>query len=116
MGLKTFDRDTLLDLTVNVIPLGIILFFIVAYAVVNPFGWDNLVSGLQFAIMVVTFGLLTILTYYAGKAVSAAEKQTDVEPGESLPATTDAEVETDAETETDAGAESEETAEEAIAD
>lgn len=81
-----FDRDTLLDLTVNVIPLGIMLFFIVAFAVVNPFGWDNVISTLQFAIVVVTFLLLAVLTYYAGKAISEAEEVTEIEPGESLAA------------------------------
>jgi membrane protein implicated in regulation of membrane protease activity len=78
-----FDRETWLDLTVNMIPLGILLFFIVAYAVVNPFGWDNLISGLQFAIIVVTFVLLSVLTYYSGKAISEAEEETEIEPGES---------------------------------
>jgi uncharacterized membrane protein len=78
-----FDRETMLDLTVNVIPLGILFFFIVAFAVANPFGWDNLISGLQFAIVIVTFVLLVILTYYAGKAVQEAEEELEVEPGES---------------------------------
>lgn len=79
MAEKTFDRETLLDLTVNVIPLFIILFFVVAFAVVNPFGWDGLISTLQFGILIVTFGLLTVLTYYAGKAISSAEKEHGVE-------------------------------------
>ncbi|WP_246987684.1 DUF6684 family protein [Halorientalis marina] len=78
-----FDRETMLDLTVNVIPLGILVFFIVAFAVANPFGWDNLISGLQFAIVIVTFVLLVVLTYYAGKAIQEAEGEMEVEPGES---------------------------------
>jgi ABC-type tungstate transport system substrate-binding protein len=49
---------------------------IVAYAVVNPFGWDSVVSTLQFGIIGVTTILLTILTYYAGRAVEDAEKGT----------------------------------------
>ena len=75
MSPKTFDRETLLDLTVNAIPLGILAFFIVAFALVNPFGWDTLVSTLQFAIIGVTGLLLSILTYYAGKAISEAEAE-----------------------------------------
>ena len=78
-----FDRETWLDLTVNMIPLGIMLFFIVAFAVVNPFGWDSLISGLQFTIIVATFVLLSVLTYYSGKAISNAEGQSPIEPGES---------------------------------
>ncbi len=75
MSSKTFDRETLLDLTVNGIPLGIMVFFIVAYAFVNPFGWNNLVSTLQFSIIIVTALLLSILTYFAGKAISEAEAE-----------------------------------------
>jgi hypothetical protein len=85
---KVFDRETLLDLTVNVIPLGILAFFFVAFAVVQPWGFDPLVSGLQFAIVGVTAALLTILTYYAGKAVSTAESE--MEAAESIDAGADA--------------------------
>jgi hypothetical protein len=81
MSPKTFDRETMLDLTVNIIPLGIVLFFIVAFALVNPFGWDPVVSTLQFAIMGVTAILLTILTYVAGKAISEAEAEMEAAEG-----------------------------------
>ena len=74
MELFGFEKDTLLDLTVNVIPLGIILFFIGAFALVNPFGLDPVFSGLQFTLMASMFALLAVLTYYAGKAVEDAEK------------------------------------------
>ncbi|WP_413229570.1 DUF6684 family protein [Haloarcula salinisoli] len=77
MELFGFDKDTLLDLTVNVIPLGIILFFIAAFAVVNPFGFDAVFSGLQFSLMVSMFLLLAVLTYYAGKAIEGAEEAAD---------------------------------------
>jgi len=72
---KIFDRETLLDLTVNIIPLGILLFFIAAFAIFPTWGVDPLITGLQFAIVGVTAILLTILTYYAGKAVSKAEQE-----------------------------------------
>jgi hypothetical protein len=75
MATKVFDRETLLDLTVNVIPLGILLFFIAAFAVVSPWGFDSVISGLQFAIVGTTAVALTILTYYAGKAISTAEAE-----------------------------------------
>ncbi|MFB6255423.1 MAG: DUF6684 family protein [Haloplanus sp.] len=74
MTTKVFDRDTLLDLVVNFIPLFIILFFIVGYAVYNPFGIDTVPSALQYALLVVPFVLLTILTYLSGKAIATAEK------------------------------------------
>lgn len=73
MPLFGFEKETLLDLTVNVIPLGIILFFIAAFAVVSPFGLDPVFSGLQFSLMLSMFLLLAVLTYYAGQAVENAE-------------------------------------------
>jgi energy-coupling factor transporter transmembrane protein EcfT len=72
---STFDRETLLDLTVNIIPLGIVLFFVLAFALVNPFGWDGVFSTIQFALLVIPAILLTVLTYYAGKAISTAEEE-----------------------------------------
>jgi hypothetical protein len=77
MALFGFEKETLLDLTVNVIPLGIILFFIGAFAVVNPFGLDPVFSGLQFSLMVSMFLLLAVLTYYAGRAIEGAEEAAD---------------------------------------
>jgi len=76
MSSRTFDRDTILDLTVNIIPLGILAFFIVAFVVFtpDPLAFDSVFSTLQFSILVTMFVLLAILTYYAGKAVAGAEK------------------------------------------
>ena len=77
MALFGFEKDTLLDLTVNIIPLGILFFFIVAFAVFPAFGTDPVFSGLQFALIISMFLLLTVLTYYAGKAVENAENEND---------------------------------------
>ncbi len=52
MATKTFDKDTILDLTVNMVPLAIILFFVVAFAVFPAFGTDRDFSGLQFAVII----------------------------------------------------------------
>jgi hypothetical protein len=76
---KVFDRETLLDLTVNFIPLGILVFFIGAFVLFPTWGVDPLVTGLQFAIVGVTAILLVILTYYAGKAISTAENEMDAD-------------------------------------
>jgi hypothetical protein len=71
---EIFDRETLLDLVVNIIPLFIIFFFIVAFLVFNPFGFETLPSGIQFGLLVAPFVLLAILTYISGKAIAGAEK------------------------------------------
>jgi Flp pilus assembly protein protease CpaA len=74
MTLLGFEKETWLDLTVNMIPLGIILFFIVAFAVVPAFEGNPVFTLMQFTIMGTMFFGLALLTYYAGKAVQGAEE------------------------------------------
>lgn len=70
-----FDRETLLDLTVNAIPLGIMLFFIALFVLINPFGSDPVGTAIQLTIVIVTFLALFILTYVSGKAIAEAEEE-----------------------------------------
>lgn len=79
MTQSVFDRETLLDLTVNAIPLAILLFFIVVFAVMNPFGSATVVQTIQFSIVGVMFVALAVLTYYSGKAVASAEQKMERE-------------------------------------
>lgn len=74
----TFDRDTLLDLLVNVIPLVIIGFFVVAFAVFDPFGGDTLGRAIQVLLLVAPFLALAILTYVSGKAIAGDEERAEV--------------------------------------
>jgi hypothetical protein len=75
MAEKTFDRETLLDLTVNAIPLGMILFFVVLFLVISPYQSAPVVTAIQFSILGSMFVALFLLTYYAGKAISTAEEE-----------------------------------------
>ncbi len=75
MSREIFDRDTLLDLTVNFIPLGILALFIALYVAFNPWGWDPLFSTLQFGLITITFVLLAVLTYLSGKAIEGDERR-----------------------------------------
>ena len=77
MSERTFDRETLLELSVNVIPLGILVFFVAVYAVVGSFPDDPVVLVIQMSIILLTAGGLTVLTYYSGKAISGAEEEMD---------------------------------------
>jgi F0F1-type ATP synthase membrane subunit b/b' len=77
MSLFGFEKETLLDLTVNMIPLGILLFFIAAFAVVPAFGVDPVFSTMQFALVGSMFVLLAVLSYYTGKAIEGAEEQAE---------------------------------------
>lgn len=70
-----FDRETLLDLVVNAVPLVILAFFILLFVVVNPFNADPVATALQLTIVGVTLLALLVLTYYSGKAISEAEEE-----------------------------------------
>ncbi|WP_224332335.1 DUF6684 family protein [Haloprofundus halobius] len=75
---KIFDRETLLDLTVNIIPLFIILFFVVLFLLVQPWGGDLFPTAIMVGLHVVPFVGLAILTYFSGKAIAGAEKSSTV--------------------------------------
>jgi hypothetical protein len=81
MSTRIFDRDTLLDLTVNIIPLAIMAFFVVAFVVVDPWGDLGVFSRpLQLALLIVPFAALAVLTYVSGKAIAGAEQSGPVYP------------------------------------
>jgi len=74
MSNEIFDRETRLDLLVNIIPLFILGFFIVGFLVFAPFGIDPLASAIQFGLVAIPFVLLTVLTYFAAVAVAGSEQ------------------------------------------
>lgn len=74
METKIFDRETMLDLVVNFIPLGIILFFITVFVVVSPWGFEVRPSGVMLGLMIVPFVALAVLTYLSAKAIAGDEK------------------------------------------
>lgn len=64
MSNRTFDRETSLDILVNVIPLAIIGFFIVWFLAFSP--WNSgpaLATYLQIGMMLFWAILLAIVTY-----------------------------------------------------
>ena len=73
MSNEIFDRETQLDLLVNIIPLFILGFFIVGFLVFAPFGIDPLASSIQFGLIAIPFVLLAVLTYFAAVAVAGSE-------------------------------------------
>jgi len=110
METEIFDKDTILDLMVNFIPLGIILFFFGAFAIYAPWGFDLMPSALMFGIMGIMFVALAILTYVSAKAIAGDEKratvyaqgQAGLEGAKPLH-----EIESEAETDSEAAAETE---------
>jgi hypothetical protein len=86
MATRIFDRETLLDLVVNAVPLFIMGFFVVAFVLFAPFGFDPLASLLQFGIVIGSFVALVVLTYVSAQAIAGAEKNGPVFlPGQTTP-------------------------------
>jgi Na+/H+-dicarboxylate symporter len=69
------DRETLLDVTVNIIPLVIIAFFFFLFAVFGQFIWEPLISFVSLGLLVVPFALLALVTYLAGWAIEQDERR-----------------------------------------
>jgi hypothetical protein len=76
MNSSVFDKDTILDLTVNIVPLFILAFFAVAYLVVNPWGMEDLlIPVISHAILLFTFLSLAVLTYVAAVRIEGTENE-----------------------------------------
>lgn len=80
-----FDRETLLDLVVNIVPLAILLFFSLLFVLANPFAPGPVATAIQLSVMAVTFVSLLAISYYSGQAIQAtkpAEPESFAEPPE----------------------------------
>ena len=77
MSEHLLDRETLLDVTVNIIPLVIIAFFFVLYIVFSQFAWEPLITVVSLGLLVVPFALLALVTYLAGWAIEQGERGQD---------------------------------------
>lgn len=66
--------DTLLDVTVNLIPMAMLLFFVVLLTVVSPWEWNPGLFVVMHFLTVFPFVLLAILTYVAARAITTDEQ------------------------------------------
>ncbi|MFC7203205.1 DUF6684 family protein [Haloferax namakaokahaiae] len=70
------SEDTLKDLLVNIIPLGIIVFFMVTFLVFQPFGGGSLRTTLMSQmLLVVPLVTLGALTYVSGRLIQSEEQR-----------------------------------------
>ena len=65
MDNSVFNRETLLDITVNLVPLGILLFFIVLTAIYSPWPPNLFIQAVAMGLHIVPFVGLALLTYIA---------------------------------------------------
>ncbi|GAA0235443.1 DUF6684 family protein [Haladaptatus pallidirubidus] len=64
-----FDRETLLDISVNLVPMFILLFFIVLFAVWTPWEGQPLIFAMSHLLTIIPFVLLGLLTWIAAHYV-----------------------------------------------
>jgi len=69
MADSVFDRETLLDISVNIIPMVILLFFTLFLLLLSPFPDDPFAQVIAIGLHVVPFVLLGLLTYVAATVV-----------------------------------------------
>lgn len=69
-GDSLLNKETILDVTVNIIPLAIIAVFVVLFVVISPWGFDlSLIPVLQLLLLLAPFVLLAVLTYVAADRI-----------------------------------------------
>lgn len=73
MATLGLERETLLDVLVNVIPLAIIAAFILLTTFVRPWAFDPVIFVIAQGLHLVPFVLLAVLTYVAAKIIQRDE-------------------------------------------
>lgn len=74
MAERVFNRETLLDLTVNLIPLGMLLFFVFLFAATTAGGSAPIARLVSQALLVVPFVALVATTYLTGRIIAESER------------------------------------------
>lgn len=69
MSRSIFDIEMVIDLSVNLIPMAILVFFIAVFAAFNPWGFDLLHSSVQFAVMLSMVLGIGLITYIAARVI-----------------------------------------------
>ena len=73
MAFLNLTKETWLDLTVNLVPLGILAVLDALFWVVNPWGWDPFVIAVSHFLTLFPLVLLALLTYVSGTIIQRDE-------------------------------------------
>jgi uncharacterized membrane protein (GlpM family) len=76
-GRSLLTRETLGDVLVNLVPLGVLAGFVAMFVVASPYAKDPVYTTVQVSLVAVPALVLLVVTYYALKAVDAAERKTE---------------------------------------
>lgn len=75
MSFLNITRETWTDLTVNLIPVGVLLGMDVLFWVVNPWGLDPFVMALSHFLIIFPLLCLLLLTYVSGYVIQRDERE-----------------------------------------
>ena len=70
-----FTREAILDIVVNLVPLGIIAFFSVLFLLFAPWGYDLYPVVLMTGLHVVPFVFLALITYLTLRAIEGGARE-----------------------------------------
>src|SRR5699024_990054 len=101
---STLDRETMLDLLVNIIPLAIIVFFAILFIIAEPWETNFIAEGISMGLLVVPFLVLALVSYVSGRAVARDEAGGGGVATDGTLSSTDAELEGSAAEENEADA------------
>lgn len=73
LGGAGLDRETLLDLVVNIIPMGILLFFVGVFLVYMPWEENLFLTIVSHFLTIFPLVMLALLTYVSAKVISRDE-------------------------------------------
>lgn len=68
------DRETFLDVLVNLVPVGILVFFEIVFLMMTPWGHDPVAFAFMHFLTVLPLVLLLFVTYYSAKIITRDER------------------------------------------
>ncbi|SFG73517.1 hypothetical protein SAMN04488063_2827 [Halopelagius inordinatus] len=75
LGATGIDRETLLDLVVNIIPMGILLFFVGVFLVYMPWEENLFLTVVSHFLTLFPLAMLALLTYVSARVISRDEDE-----------------------------------------
>ena len=69
MSRSAFDAEVALDLAVNIIPAAIIVFFVLLFAVFNPWGVSLVPTSIQFTLLLSMVVAVAVVTYVGARLI-----------------------------------------------
>ncbi|RDI69681.1 DUF6684 family protein [Halopelagius longus] len=70
LGATGIDRETLLDIVVNIVPMGILLFFVVLFLLYMPWEENLFLTVVSHFLTIFPLLMLVLVTYVSARVIS----------------------------------------------